>query len=1599
MRKFILPIALLLILSSQAAAVAAAPQNTPAGDARKTAAPAADWRQDAFLDTLQRRTIQYFIDTTPVENGLAPDRWPSESYCSIAAVGFAMTALPIAVERGMMKREEAARRVVNTLRTFHRLPDHPQAETTTSHKGFYYHFIKIPSGERAWQCELSSVDTGLLLMGALFCQSYFDGSAPVEAEIRRLADSLYLAADWNWFMNGKSTMSMGWHPEQGFNATTWTGYMEAMFLYLLGLGSPTHPLPESVWKSWCSTYSWAPYYGEEFISFGPLFGHQFSHVWIDFRGIQDDFMRQKGIDYFENSRRATLSQRRYAIANPDGWRDYGENIWGFTPCDGPADKEQLYQGERRQFHTYAARGVSFDWKLDDGTIAPYAAGSSIPFAPEICIPALKEMRRRYGQRLWTKYGFLDSFNPSYRYDEWSNTGWFDKDYLGIDQGPMLAMIENYRSGLIWKTLKKNPNIQRGLRRAGFGGGWLDEQVLDDFGALDNWKVIASDGVELKASLEPGRSGTALRIDFNFVGGGGYGGVQGKFPMILPENLSFSFNIRGEAPANNLEFKLVDRSGDNVWWNIRRNYRWPEEWTRVSYKKRHISFAWGPTSDQTLREMDKLEFMISSASGGKGTIWIDDLRLTTLPPPDPQLPPLQARTRTSREPGRGPGLITDGDPGTIWHSDPKGGREEVILTLAKSSEIGGLVLDWGEKDYPTRYTIDASSDGAAWEEVYRVERGKPGRAWIPLPELDTRALRINLEESSRGLGCGLAEAALRDLHFSETPEAFYAAVAAGSPAGLFPRYLYGEQSYWTVNGVNNSRQEALFNSDGMVEVDKGSFSIEPMLAIDGRLITWHDVRSEATLAEGYLPLPSVRWEGAPVSLTVSAFSDGPERDGKVLDKTAGSAGAGQPSASQTSGSGSGQPTPASEAGTGQPNTVNGATAGKTGSIENPGGSGGAASGDRLFLTYTLENNSSQPHEVRLYLALRPFQVNPPWQFLNWPGGFAPIKSIRLEGRRALINGEKAIDFLEAPHAFGAAAFDEGDISAFLARGLLPAAQAAAERRGYLSTAAQYSWTLAPGERRTVHLQVPFAGVGQVPTAVGEPGSAAASLPATASSSADESHPAAPSLPTAAAVDSLRADVADFWRRKVHTVGITLPAAAQDLVETLHANLAYILINRDGPGIQPGSRSYDRSWIRDGALTSAALLRFGVRDEVRAYLDWYSGYLYPSGKVPCVVDRRGADPVDENDSNGEYLFAMRQYFIFTGDTAFLAGHWDKIRAAAAYLDTLAGRRMTSRYRPTGHDSSDAFYGLLPESISHEGYSAKPMHSYWDNFFALRGYNDAVAMARVLGRREDETWLRRSRDLFQKNLLASLERAIRYKKIDYLPGCVELGDFDATSTAIGLYPGNLASILPQPQLQNTFDRYFTFFSDRRDGRLNWREYTPYEVRTIGAFVRLGQPERAHALLDFFMGDRRPAGWRHWAEVVWKDPKAPRFIGDMPHTWVGSDFINSVRTLFLYEDEAAGRLVIGAGLRPEWLEAEGGVAMENMPSYYGPVSCRFEKKGKVLRIELAGKISAVPGGIEIHHQLGKKPSRVLVNGRKAKSWDGRCVAIDGAPAVIEIN
>jgi hypothetical protein len=423
---------------------------------------------DDDLARLQWTTLEYYLKESNPLNGLIRDKTDPAAPASIAAVGMALATIPILVERGIIHRDLGATLALKRLRFFHTSPHGPEPDAT-GYRGFYYHFLDMQSGRRVWDCELSTIDSAFLFAGMLTVAAYFDQETATEEEVRRLGDELYRRADWNWARNGGPTLTHGWRPETGFIPHRWEGYDEGLLLNVLGLGSPTHSLPTESYDAYCATYQWKTIYGRELLYSGPLFTHQLSHQWIDFRGLRDRFMRAHGTDYFDNSRQATFVQQEYAVRNPLGFVGYGQYCWGFTACDGPGWATHKVDGVERQFFDYYARGAPFG--PDDGTVAPWVVVASLPFAPEIVIPTVRHFAR-LDLGMTRPYGFKPSFNQTFAVAD-SPTGWWVTPYhFGIDQGPVALMVENYRTGLIWDIMRRCPYVVAGLRRAGFSGGWL-----------------------------------------------------------------------------------------------------------------------------------------------------------------------------------------------------------------------------------------------------------------------------------------------------------------------------------------------------------------------------------------------------------------------------------------------------------------------------------------------------------------------------------------------------------------------------------------------------------------------------------------------------------------------------------------------------------------------------------------------------------------------------------------------------------------------------------------------------------------------------------------------------------------------------------------------------------------------------------------------------------------------------------------------------------------------------------------------------------------------------------------------------------------------
>lgn len=592
---------------------------------------------------------------------------------------------------------------------------------------------------------------------------------------------------------------------------------------------------------------------------------------------------------------------------------------------------------------------------------------------------------------------------------------------------------------------------------------------------------------------------------------------------------------------------------------------------------------------------------------------------------------------------------------------------------------------------------------------------------------------------------------------------------------------------------------------------------------------------------------------------------------------------------------------------------------------------ASMADGLLVRYRVRNPANVSAELALLLALRPFQVDPPWQFLSQQGGVTELRHLELNARGARVEGREVVRWASAPSQLGAQSFEEGSLISRLRQGEGPEAREVEDPQALAS--AFFRWPL----------KVPPQGEAEVVVAFPWPG-----------------HELQAELPDFAKVQGASRA---FWEKRLGAVRFELPPAAGDLAAVAKSALGHILIHRDGPAIQPGSRSYERSWIRDGALTSSALLRYGLGDAAADFLKFFLPYQFESGKVPCCVDGRGSDPVPENDSGGQLLFLAHEIWRFGGDLELLRQSWPRLRRAVLYQNELRQQRRGPEWQT---ENKRVFYGLMPESISHEGYSAKPMHSYWDDFWAHRGFEDAAAMALALGEKEDAALFATWRDEFAVELLASLERAMANHNIDYLPGCAELGDFDATSSAIALAPGRLGRRLPQEALRHTFERYYREVEARFSGQKEWDAYTAYELRNAGALLRLGEREKAWQVLSWLLADRRPPGWNQMPEVTFREVRAPRFNGDLPHGWVASELLRAVADLFVYENED-GDLEIAAGIPAAWLES-GRVAVSGLYTPWGKLELEMVQEGNEARLRIRGL--RVPSGraVFVHSPWGER-------------------------------
>jgi hypothetical protein len=967
-----------------------------------------------------------------------------------------------------------------------------------------------------------------------------------------------------------------------------------------------------------------------------------------------------------------------------------------------------------------------------------------------------------------------------------------------------------------------------------------------------WQAIVSGNAELKLSTVAAGRGSALRMDFDFKGGGGFVVARRALKQQMPEEYAVKFRLRGQGAVNNLELKLVDATGQNVWRHVQKDLKLPPRWRRMTVESRDIEFAWGPLSGGRLTMLGSMELAVVAGQGGKGTLWIADVEIEDLTPAEPPrvtassaLPDCDASCALS---------------GSGWKPKPDDARPWVMIDFVESRSIGGLIVDWLKLAPASGFRVRGSNTGTRWKTLHEAAAAGGKRSYVYLPGLKSRYLKLEIDEPSPG-----AALRVQSFEFSRSINAFWNNVANAEARGWHPRWLHNEQSVWTPFGTSNGIHCALLNADGMAEVDEGSFSMEPMLWIGGRLVTWTDVTARQELCEDWMPVPAVIWETAEWRLRIRA------------------------EATQ-----SGVPR----------------------------------------LQYRFENLTDRPLSGRLFLLLRPFQVTPPWQSFRNLGGVSRIYDLAWRDGAVCINDSSLIvpasgTGTVACSGFGALRFDDGFMASYLESGALPPSAAIHDPFGFAAGALRFELSVEAHQSAACSVSYSAAAV----RAIDEP--------------------------------------AFDWGARLAVTQWRGNGWVKDAVQAALTATAHVLVTRSGPALQPGPRRYTRSWIRDGAMMSAALLRMGHAQEVLEFIRWYAPHQRADGFVPCCVDREGTDWLVEHDSHGELLALIADYYHFTQDGDFLREAWPFVDKTVGCIEGLLGPD-----------------GLLPISVSHEGYLAQPVHSYWDDFWALRGLRDAADLAAAVGHGAEAQKWQALCTRFAATLFASIKTTRAERGLDFIPGSIEWADFDPTATANAIYLLDVPDAMDRQAELATFERYLTDWRGRRSGALPSTNYTPYEIRIIGALVRLGRREAALELLRFFLSDRRPPPWNQWPEIAWRDQKTPAHVGDLPHTWIAAEYVLAVRSLFAYEREADRTLVVGAGLAPEWIEGAG-VQVRKMPTLWGALSYSLRRLDTTtLKFEIGGTIAA---GLVLRPPLAAALRSVVVDGAAAAQFDKDSVTVDG--------
>ena len=876
--------------------------------------------------------------------------------------------------------------------------------------------------------------------------------------------------------------------------------------------------------------------------------------------------------------------------------------------------------------------------------------------------------------------------------------------------------------------------------------------------LNSVRTFFSEGAKLELSKSDG-----FKLDYQLQNKDYAGIIVSLLTPELSENFAVEFEIRGTQRKSKFECKLVSSDGTGVWWVVKPDFEINENWQKVSYKRRHFVYAWG-ASQEYLPAARQIELVLTGNENCQGSFELRNIKLVEISAAKATAENTEVQVSSGNR-----DFLAKSVP---WISDAKL-EQSLEMSFKEAIELGGLIINWGDST-ATDFDLKIQLIDDSWKNIESIKNFKDQSSFHYIPDTEAKAIRLELHKKAGNENYKINSIEFKGASFSASWNTFLSNVAQRKPRGLYPRYLHKEQSFWTVVADDGSKDKALINEEGLLELGYELPSVDPFIRLNGNLLTWNDSIQSQNLVENHLPIPTVERKYINLTLKITAWMN-----------------------------------------------------------------------NAVYASYEIKNTSSEKLTGSLLLALRPFQVNPPWQFLNTTGGFVPVRSLKVKNNSVLINGTKNIKFFSAADTYSASEQDSlqagNDFKAY-------------SQKGTCSAAFEFNFSLSPGESKIVNL-------------------------ATSSEAKD---------PELAFNETVKK-----WRSKLAAVNFSI------LEDTVKAQLAYILVNRSGAAIQPGTRCYRRTWIRDGAMTSSALLQFGFFKEVKEFIEWFAPNVQDA--VPCVVDSRGIDTTPEHDSHGEFLFLVCEYYRFTKDRDLVEKLFPKLLAVANHIKELSSLSLNAAVH---------IRGLLPKSISHEGYASCPAYSYWDDLWAVKGLNGLAYLANELGSNQEQC--QKQADDFTKIVLESISASMAFHKIPFIPGAADLGDFDATSTTLGADPCTLLLEEKKPELEKTFERYWELFTKRENNFTG--AYTPYEIRVVGTFVRLGQIDRAWHALDFFLAHRRPLGWKHWAEVVFADEKEPGFLGDAPHGWVASDFLRAMRSIAIYE--LGGEYFIGAGIKKEmWL------------------------------------------------------------------------------------